>query len=81
MGAIPVKNVPDDVHEALRQRARDEGVALQDFLLGLLRRELALPSQREWLQELRRQTRVTTPPAEQTLEAARDESLRDAGRH
>lgn len=81
MGAIQVKNVPDDLHEALRQRARDEGVALQDFLLGLLRRELALPSQREWLQELRRQTRVTTPPAEQTLQAARDESLRDAGRH
>lgn len=81
MGAIQVKHVPDDLHDAVRRRARDEGLDVQDYVLGLLRRELALPSQWEWLEELRRQPRVSTPPGEQTLDTVRDESLRDADRH
>ena len=74
MGAIQVKNVPDDLHEALRRRAAEEDIDLQDYIMGLIRRDLALPSQREWLEELRAQP-VTrgTPPATEELRALRRE--------
>jgi len=55
VGAIQVKDVPEELHEALRQRAAREGVDLRTYVLGVLRRDLALPTQREWLEELRRQ--------------------------
>jgi antitoxin FitA len=51
MGAIQVKNVPADLHEALRRRAADEGMDLQDYVLMLIRRDLRRPTMREWLEE------------------------------
>ncbi len=59
MGAIQVKNVPEDLHEALRSRAAREGMDLQSYLLKLIRRDLALPSETEWLEELRAQPTVS----------------------
>jgi hypothetical protein len=53
MGAIQVKNVPADLHEALRRRAADEGMDLQDYVLMLIRRDLRMPTMREWLEEVR----------------------------
>lgn len=49
MGAIQVKNVPEDLHDAIRTRARNEGMTVGEYILDALRRDLALPSQREWL--------------------------------
>jgi hypothetical protein len=71
VGAIQVKDVPEELHEAIRQRAAREGVDLRTYVLDVLRRDLALPTQREWLAELRRQ-----PDA--PLLAPSDEVLRDA---
>jgi antitoxin FitA len=53
VSAIQIKNVPSDVHEQLRSRARREGRNLGDYVLGVLERELATPSTREWLDSLR----------------------------
>ncbi|MGH3838380.1 MAG: FitA-like ribbon-helix-helix domain-containing protein, partial [Pseudonocardiaceae bacterium] len=50
MGAIQIKNVPEDLHEALRRRATHEGMDLQSYLLRVIRRELSLPSETEWLE-------------------------------
>ena len=52
MGAIQVKGVPEELHEALRRRAVQEGMSLADYVLDLIRRDLGLPSRREWLERL-----------------------------
>jgi antitoxin FitA len=38
MKTIQVRNVPDDVHHALRVRAAATGISLSDFALGELER-------------------------------------------
>ena len=52
MGAIQVKDVPEELHAALRRRAVQEGMSLADYVLDLIRRDLGLPSRREWLERL-----------------------------
>ncbi|MDP9397959.1 MAG: hypothetical protein M3P96_09145 [Actinomycetota bacterium] len=54
MATLQVKNLPDDLHAALRQRAVDEGVTVTDLVVRMLRRELARPSIDEWLEQVRR---------------------------
>ncbi len=72
MGAIQVKNVPEDLHEALRRRASHEGMDLQSYLLRVIQRELSLPSETEWLDQLRTQPTVTgLPAAAEMLQAGR----------
>jgi hypothetical protein len=74
MGAIQVKNVPKELHEQLRRRAAAEGLDLQDYVLQVLRRDLAVPSQREWLDDLRGQPiRQGLPRAADVLAEARGE--------
>lgn len=81
MGAIQVKNVPEELHAALRARAAAEGVDLQDYILGVLRRDLAVPSQRDWLDDLRRQPVVRgLPAAADVLADARSKRAVDADR-
>ncbi|MGH2835339.1 MAG: FitA-like ribbon-helix-helix domain-containing protein [Solirubrobacteraceae bacterium] len=53
MSAIQVKGVPTELHERLRARARAEGRNLSDYVLDVLRRDLAVPSTQEWLERLR----------------------------
>jgi plasmid stability protein len=52
MGAIQVKDVPEELHEALRRRAVQEGMTLADYVLDLIRRDLGLPGRREWWDRL-----------------------------
>lgn len=74
VGAIQVKNVPEDLHEELRRRAAAEGVDLQAYLLRLLRREVGRPSAEQWWAELRSRPIVRgTPPAAETLAEERAE--------
>ncbi len=74
MGNIQAKNVPDDVHEAVRQKARHEGLSVSEYLVRLMRRDIAIPSFDIWLEELHKD-----PPAPQhldihaALDAVRDE--------
>lgn len=68
VGAIQVKNVPEDLHDELRRRAAAEGVDLQAYLLRILRREVGRPSAEQWWAELRARPLVHgTPPAADTL--------------
>lgn len=50
MATLQVKNLPDDLHAALRQRAEDEGLTVTELVVRMIRRELALPSVDAWLQ-------------------------------
>lgn len=53
VGAIQIKNVPQDLHSRLRERARGEGRTLSEWALQVLQRELSLPSAKEWLEQLK----------------------------
>jgi antitoxin FitA len=75
MGAIQVKDVPEELHAALRRRAIQEGMTLADYVLDLIRRDLGLPSRREWLERLAASEPVDLPPGAvaQALHDARAE--------
>ncbi|WP_109471144.1 FitA-like ribbon-helix-helix domain-containing protein [Ornithinimicrobium cavernae] len=53
MGMLQVKNLPDDLHAALAERARSEGVTMSAYVIRLLRIDLHRPTMREWLLEQR----------------------------
>jgi plasmid stability protein len=76
MGAIQVKDVPEELHEALRRRAVREGMTLADYVLDLIRRDLGLPSRREWLERLATREPVKGGDIAAEIRAARAE--RDA---
>ena len=76
MGAIQVKDVPEELHEALRRRATQEGMTLADYVLDLIRRDLGLPSRREWLERLATREPVEGGDIAAEIRAARAE--RDA---
>jgi antitoxin FitA len=75
MGAIQVKDVPEELHEALRRRAIEQGMTLADYVLDLIRRDLGLPSRREWFERLATREPVNLRPGEaaEALHAARAE--------
>lgn len=49
MSLIQVRNVPDDVHRRLKERAAREGVTLSELALTELRRSLDRPTRSELL--------------------------------
>lgn len=50
MPSIQVKDVPDDVHATLRERAASAGMSLQEYLLARLVAEAATPTLDELLE-------------------------------
>lgn len=73
MATLQVKNLPDDLHAALKDRAGAEGMSLSEFVTVLLRRELALPSMAAWLRELRAAPTHESVDVLGALDAVRDE--------
>ena len=75
MGAIQVKDVPEELHQALRRRALEQGMTMADYVLDLIRRDLGLPSRREWFERLATREPVKLRPgaAAEALHAARAE--------
>jgi plasmid stability protein len=66
MGNLQIKNLPDDVHEELRRRAAEQGLSLRDYVVRLIRRDLAMPSAKEWLAAVdeRPRTKLARPVAD-----------------
>ena len=73
MSSVQVKNVDDETHELLRQRAAAAGMTLGEYVLELIRKDLRRPARGEWLARLR-----SLPPSD----VGRDDALRalDDGR-
>jgi hypothetical protein len=46
---VQVKNLESEVHDLLRERAVAVGLTISDYVLELIRRDLRLPSRRQWL--------------------------------
>jgi antitoxin FitA len=78
MGAIQVKDVPEELHEALRRRAVEQGMTLADYVLDLIRRDLGLPSRREWFERLATREPVNLRPGEATEALHAERAEREA---
>lgn len=55
---IQVRNVPDDLHRALVERARAEGMTLTDYVQRILEREVARPRPDEVFRRIASRTPV-----------------------
>jgi len=49
VAALQVRNLPDDLHDLLRQRADAEGRTISEVVTEILDRELRRPRIHEWL--------------------------------
>lgn len=71
---LQVRNLPDELHAALKERARSERMTMSDYVTKVLRRDLSKPSLEEWIAEQRRNNEprreIDTISA---LDAAREE--------
>ena len=52
MATLQVKNLPEELHAGLRERAAREGLTLSDYVTRLVRRDLRRPAMNEWLDGL-----------------------------
>ena len=69
---IQVRNVPDDLHRALKARAAREGRTLSDYILAELPRLADKPSPEQILARVRARTPVGGPPASELISAERE---------
>lgn len=53
MGAIQIKNVPEELHDAIRSRAAQEGKTVSEYMLDLAKRDLRKPTVQEWVARVR----------------------------
>jgi antitoxin FitA len=51
---IQIRDVPDELHSAVKARAANEGVSLSDFIKRELERTIERPTLNEWLDRVRR---------------------------
>jgi len=63
MKLLQVRNVPDDVHRALKVRAAREGTTMSELVLRELPRIAAKPTMEQWLERAQRLSPVGGPPA------------------
>lgn len=74
MPSIQVKDVPDEVHGALRRRAAAAGMSLQEYLLARLTEEASTPTLDEVLERAggRAGGRAPLATAKEAVRADRD---------
>ena len=63
MKMLQVRNVPDDVHRALKERAAREGTTMSDLILRELPRLASKPDPAAIVARIRERTSVPGPPA------------------
>lgn len=67
MKMIQIRNVPEDLHRALKARAALEGRTLSDLILADLPRLAETPSPAEVLARIRARDPVEGPPAAELI--------------
>ena len=58
MAALQVKNVPEELHDELRDEAASRGCSISDLVLLAIRKELRRPQMGKWVTEVSRMSRV-----------------------
>jgi plasmid stability protein len=87
MSAIQIKNVLENMHARLRERAHGRGQSLSDYVRRLIEVDLALPTTEEWLERVRKREPVRDISSEQIVELVhggrreRDEQIWNAVTH
>lgn len=69
--AVQIRNVPDDLHRTLKDRAARAGMSLSEYLLSEMHQIAAVPTVDEMLDRLRSRSRVHLN--ESTADAVRAE--------
>lgn len=70
---IQIRNVPDDLHQKLKERAAKAGMTLSDYLLSEAERVAEKPTMSEWLETVRSREPVELDePPEVTIRRMRD---------
>ncbi|HEV3072956.1 MAG TPA: hypothetical protein VHB47_00955 [Thermoanaerobaculia bacterium] len=74
---LHIRDLPDEIHQLLQQRAAAHGLSLRQYALEVLREHCQQPTLEEWLDGLRQLTPVTTStsPAEAIQEAREAEEV------
>jgi antitoxin FitA len=79
---LQIRDLPDELHEQLRERAAARGLSLRQYALEILMEHCRRPTVDEWLDGLSRLPRValSTPAADAVRQAreADDAALADA---
>jgi plasmid stability protein len=73
MKMIQVRNVPEELHRSLKERAAREGTTLSDLILSDLPRLANKPSPEQLLARIRSRTPVGGPPAADLIRSERDQ--------
>jgi hypothetical protein len=67
----PAAAYSPDLHDAIRRRAAEQGLTVRGYVLELVRRDRAVPSQKEWFAELAGRQTVERADILGALDAAR----------
>lgn len=70
MAVLTIRDVPDDVKNALARDAREHGQSLQSFLLGVLKRQADFSRNRQLLAEIERDLTMDGGAGEDAPDAA-----------
>ncbi len=71
MKMLQVRNVPDDLHRALKERAAREGTTMSDIVLRELPRLANRPSPEQVLARIRQRSAVGGAPASELIDEER----------
>ena len=72
MKMIQVRNVPDELHRSLKERAAREGTTMSDLILSELPRLAHRPSPARLLERIRHRPPVGGPPAADLITQERE---------
>ena len=73
MKMIQIRNVPDELHRSLKERAAREGTTMSDLILSELPRLAHKPSAEQLLDRVARRSPVPGAPAAELIAAERSE--------
>ncbi|MBA2514829.1 MAG: hypothetical protein H0V26_10960 [Solirubrobacterales bacterium] len=72
MKMLQIRNVPDELHRALKERAAREGTTMSELVLRELPRLAHKPSPEQVMSRIRDRSRVEGPPAADLIASERD---------
>jgi antitoxin FitA len=73
MKMLQIRNVPDDVHRALKERAAREGTTMSEIVLRVLPRLAHDPTPEQVLARIRERAPVGGPPAAELIADEREQ--------
>jgi hypothetical protein len=73
MKMIQVRNVPEELHRSLKERAAREGTTMSDLILNELPRLAGRPSPEQLVERIQSRAAVGGPPAAELIRDEREQ--------